>query len=72
MTELEVGVDWNRNYRSYGFFVQGGFVVQSWFGVGNSANTNVIQTGGLVNTSAFDSGSVMGLYGLRTSGGITF
>jgi hypothetical protein len=69
--ELEVGLDWNMPYRSYGFFVQGGFVVQSWFGVGNSANSNVISLGA-PNTSAFDSNSILGLYGVRTSAGVTF
>ena len=45
VAELEIGMDWNMNYRSYGFFLQGGFVVQSWFGVGNTTNSNTIATG---------------------------
>jgi major outer membrane protein len=72
VAELELGIDWNYQYRSYGFFMQTGFVVQSWFGVGNSANTNIISTGGLTTTSAYDSSSVMCLYGIRTSGGVNF
>jgi hypothetical protein len=69
--ELEVGLDWFRRYRAYGFFMQGGFVVQSWFGVGNTSNSDIISTPGVHTTSAFNNGT-LGLYGLRTSGGVTF
>jgi hypothetical protein len=72
MAELEIGLDWNQAYRSYGFFLQGGFVVQSWFGVGNTANTNVIANTGVTSFSSFDNGGNLGLYGLRTSAGVTF
>jgi hypothetical protein len=68
--ELEVGADYNYKIRQYMIFAQAGFVVQSWWGAGNTTNSTVT-TLGSPNTSSFDNG-ILGLYGLRTTAGVSF
>ncbi len=71
MTELEVGLDWNRNYGRAGFFLQTGLTAQMWYGVGNGAGSSTSSILPFGTASAHDT-SNLGLYGLRTACGFNF
>ena len=65
MTELEMGVWYQRSMNRFIFVATGGIVGQYWSNVGNSANTDTFTA--FANDEAQNNTAGMGLFGARTT-----
>ena len=66
VTELEVGVNYQRTFGSFTLVGSGGLVGQYWAGLGNAANVDAFSfAGGTGQTQNNSLG--MGMYGFRAS-----
>src|SRR6185295_5066634 len=65
MTELEIGVWYQRSYNRFIMVATGGAVGQYWSHVGNSANTDTFTA--FANDEAQNNTAGMGLFGFRTT-----
>lgn len=67
--ELELGLEWNKTFRRYQFFAQGGAVGQIWWGAGNASNNGQFPNNG---TPSPNNDIDMGLFGIAFRAGIRY
>jgi hypothetical protein len=65
MTELEMGVWYQRSFNRFILVATGGVVGQYWSNVGNSANTDIFSP--FANDEALNNTMGMGLFGIRST-----